>query len=177
MLRYKDEVARGGYKMEQQGQRPEFIGKYGLIVGSEGVMIDSRGSAGKAAAEVSDGAMGLVGRPLNGRAEAAFANISSRFDAEFGANRSLPLQPPGQEPAVQVRSDFRSTVFWQPDVVTDKDGKAVVKVKFPDSLTRWRATARVATEGNQFGVASATARTKQPLIVRQIGRASCRERV
>src|SRR4029079_10592980 len=30
----------------------------------------------------------------------------------------------------------------------------------------WRATARVATEGDQFGVASATARTKQPLIVR-----------
>ncbi|HEV2665223.1 MAG TPA: alpha-2-macroglobulin family protein, partial [Blastocatellia bacterium] len=50
--------------------------------------------------------------------------------------------------------------------VTDKDGKAIVKLKFPDSLTRWRATARVATEGNQFGVASATARTKQPLIVR-----------
>src|SRR5262249_54093786 len=72
----------------------------------------------------------------------------------------------GQEPAVQVRSDFRSTAFWQPDVVTDKDGKAVVKVKFPDSLTRWMATARVATEGNQFGVASATARTKQPLIAR-----------
>jgi uncharacterized protein YfaS (alpha-2-macroglobulin family) len=67
---------------------------------------------------------------------------------------------------VQVRSDFRSTVFWQPDVVTDKDGKAVVKVKFPDSLTRWRATARVATEGNQFGFASAAVRTKQPLIVR-----------
>src|SRR5262245_35171570 len=166
MLRDKDEVARGGYKIEQQGQRPDFIGKFGLIMGANGVMIESRGSAGKAAAEVSDGAMVLVGRPLNGRAEAAFANISSRFDAEFGANRSLPLQPPGQEPAVQVRSDFRSTVFWQLDVVTDKDGKAVVKVKFPDSLTRWRATARVATEGNQFGFASATARTKQPLIVR-----------
>src|SRR4029453_9729116 len=41
-----------------------------------------------------------------------------------------------------------------------------VKVKFPDSLTRWKATARVAGEGNQFGVATATARTKQPLIAR-----------
>ena len=24
---------------------------------------------------------------------------------------------------MQVRSDFRSTVLWQPDVVTDRDGK------------------------------------------------------
>ncbi|HWO02502.1 MAG TPA: alpha-2-macroglobulin family protein, partial [Blastocatellia bacterium] len=46
------------------------------------------------------------------------------------------------------------------------NGKATVKLKFPDSLTGWTATARVATTGTQFGIATATARTKQPLIVR-----------
>ena len=65
-----------------------------------------------------------------------------------------------------VRSDFRSTVFWQPDVITDKNGKATVKVKYPDSLTGWKATARAAGAGNQFGIADTTTRTKQPLIVR-----------
>ncbi len=72
----------------------------------------------------------------------------------------------GAEPAVVVRSDFRSTILWQPDVVTDRDGRATVKVKFPDSLTGWTATARAATSGNQFGIANAATRTKQPLIVR-----------
>jgi uncharacterized protein YfaS (alpha-2-macroglobulin family) len=72
----------------------------------------------------------------------------------------------GKEPAVQVRNDFRSTVVWQPNVLTDATGKAVVKVKFPDSLTTWKATARAASSGNQFGIADDTARTKQPLIVR-----------
>ena len=70
------------------------------------------------------------------------------------------------EPAVQVRSDFRSTAFWQPDIVTDREGRATVKVKYPESLTSWKSTVRVATAGNQFGMASATTRTKQPLIVR-----------
>jgi uncharacterized protein YfaS (alpha-2-macroglobulin family) len=70
------------------------------------------------------------------------------------------------EPAVQVRSDFRSTILWQPDLKTDGDGKASVKVKYPDSLTTWSATARVVTAGNQFGIGSGTTRTKQPLIVR-----------
>ncbi len=75
-------------------------------------------------------------------------------------------QAPGQEPAVQVRSDFRSTVVWQPDVVTGPDGTATVKVRFPDSLTSWRATARAATAGNQFGIATSEARTRKPLTIR-----------
>jgi uncharacterized protein YfaS (alpha-2-macroglobulin family) len=77
-----------------------------------------------------------------------------------------PKEVPGQEPAVQVRSDFRSTVLWLPDVKTDAAGTAIVKVKYPDSLTTWSATARVATAGNQFGIGNSTTRTKQPLIVR-----------
>jgi uncharacterized protein YfaS (alpha-2-macroglobulin family) len=122
---------------------------------------------------------------IGGRADGVSENVtitSSEFKAEYGANRPIngrdteeldrlakaPSAPPvtGKGPAVQVRNDFRSTAFWQPDVVTDKTGKASVKVKFPDSLTGWTATARVATAGNQFGIATAAARTKQPLIVR-----------
>ena len=74
--------------------------------------------------------------------------------------------PEAQEPAVQVRSDFRSTILWLPDVKTDADGTATVKVKYPDSLTTWSATARVVTTGNQFGIGTSSTRTKQPLIVR-----------
>ena len=68
--------------------------------------------------------------------------------------------------AIQVRSDFRATVFWQPDVMTDADGVATVKVKYPDSVTAWQATARAATTGSQFGMATGKTRTRQPLIVR-----------
>ncbi len=74
--------------------------------------------------------------------------------------------PPGQEPAVEVRTDFRSTALWQPDLVTGADGTASVKVKYPDSLTSWKATARVASRMNQFGIADTSTRTRQPLIVR-----------
>lgn len=71
-----------------------------------------------------------------------------------------------QGPAVQVRADFRATVLWQPDLVTDRNGKAKVKVKFPDSLTQWRTTARVVSRNNQFGIGSSNMRTRKPLIVR-----------
>lgn len=74
---------------------------------------------------------------------------------------------PGEtEPVVVVRSDFRATAFWQPDVKTGADGTARIAVKYPESLTRWQATARAATTGNQFGWGKTNTNTKQPLIVR-----------
>jgi hypothetical protein len=56
--------------------------------------------------------------------------------------------------------------LWLPDLKTDADGTALVKVKYPDSLTTWQATARVVSVGNQFGIGNSSTRTKQPLIVR-----------
>jgi len=74
--------------------------------------------------------------------------------------------PDTEGPAVTVRSDFRTTVLWNPRIQTGDDGKAVVKVTFPDSLTQWRATARAVAQGNRFGWARGETRTQNPLIVR-----------
>jgi alpha-2-macroglobulin len=133
---------------------------------------------------ILDGMQGAVGGSVSEVVTITSADAVREVNAEFSAGRAvngrridnLALMAPGsmaksvpqqrQEPAVQVRNDFRSTMFWQPDVVTDAGGLATVKVKYPDSLTSWQALARVASAGNQFGVGSATTRTKQPLIVR-----------
>ncbi|MGB9178495.1 MAG: alpha-2-macroglobulin family protein [Pyrinomonadaceae bacterium] len=123
---------------------------------------------------ISNGPMGAVSESVTVADEAAapLPVNGRRMDSLLALRPAMksaeaPPPPPGQqEPAVQVRSDFRSTVLWQPDVVTDQQGVATVKVKYPDSLTGWQTTARVATAGNQFGIASANTRTKQPLIVR-----------
>ena len=91
-------------------------------------------------------------------------------------SQALPAAPPpgvgggaAAEPPVQVRSDFRSTIFWQPDVKTDANGLATIKITYPDSLTTWRATSRAVTAANQFGMATASTRTKKPVIVRLEG--------
>ncbi len=80
---------------------------------------------------------------------------------EFSADAQGPMP---QEPAVQVRTDFRETVFWQPDIQTDENGLAEVDVTFPDSLTTWRASARGVAQQNRFGVATDTRQTRLPLI-------------
>ena len=73
---------------------------------------------------------------------------------------------PAPTPNVVVRSDFRATAFWQPDVRTGTDGFARVPVKFPDSLTRWRATARAVGPDTSVGWTSTNAQTRAPLQVR-----------
>jgi uncharacterized protein YfaS (alpha-2-macroglobulin family) len=40
------------------------------------------------------------------------------------------------------RFNFPDTAYWNPRIVTDEQGRAVVKVTLPDSLTRWRALVR-----------------------------------
>ena len=100
---------------------------------------------------------------------AAEESLAFSDDKEGFSKRENKVQaaPPDQEePAVQVRSDFRSTILWKPGVKTGRDGKATVKVQFSDSLTQWRATARAVSRSNQFGIDTTQARTQNPLIVR-----------
>jgi uncharacterized protein YfaS (alpha-2-macroglobulin family) len=104
--------------------------------------------------------------PLGALRKAGLSVVTRGLADESELKAKLPGAPPVNEPAVQVRSDFRSTILWQPDLVTDKSGTATVKVKYPDSLTGWKATARVVSQGNQFGIAETNTRTKMPLIVR-----------
>lgn len=123
---------------------------------------------------------GYIGR--GAREEVAEAiTVTASAPQNFAYDRSAPPPPPpppSVAPAppaggaatdaidVVVRSDFRSTAFWQPDLVTDAGGTATVRFRFPEALTTWRATARAVTAATQVGMASATARTNLPLLVR-----------
>ncbi|MBN2496931.1 MAG: alpha-2-macroglobulin [Deltaproteobacteria bacterium] len=81
-----------------------------------------------------------------------------------------PPGPPGggaaAEPAVVVRTDFRATALFVPDLQTDHKGLARAQARMPDSLTSWKATARAATSDDRFGIAASSVRTRQPLIAR-----------
>jgi uncharacterized protein YfaS (alpha-2-macroglobulin family) len=125
------------------------------------------------AGELSDAASVSGGRPMvaaksmrfpmGAAATAAPMEQSMAMLDAKDLNKKNPDQP---EAPVQVRSDFRSTIVWQPDVKTDGQGHATVKVTYPDSLTTWKAQARAITVGNQFGTAETNSVTRQPFMVR-----------
>lgn len=149
---------------EEGVRKQELQGRYERAAGNFAMMDGAGLAAADAPVSVSDSTgSGMASRVMK---KAGVDDFRSGDKDARQKSLEAPAPPPGQEPAVQVRSDFRSTIFWQPDIITDADGTATIKVKYPDSLTTWAATARVATSGNQFGIGNTTTRTKQPLIVR-----------
>lgn len=66
------------------------------------------------------------------------------------------------------RHDFPDTAAWFPTLTTDFNGEATVTITLPDSLTRWRLTAKAATADTQVGQATANITTRQQIVARPI---------
>ena len=65
-----------------------------------------------------------------------------------------------------IRKNFKDTAFWQPEVITGSDGRASVKVRLPDNLTTWRATARGVTADTKVGATNYKVVSRKDVIVR-----------
>lgn len=65
-----------------------------------------------------------------------------------------------------VRKDFRDSMFWSPTIVTDEHGRGTVKVKFPDSLTTWKATAVGLAPDTLVGNDSTEMQVQKNLLIR-----------
>ncbi len=74
----------------------------------------------------------------------------------------------GRGEDADVRRDFPDTAYWQPGVVTDENGRAVITVALPDNLTRWRAIARAVSIDTRVGDATTHITVTQELMVRPV---------
>jgi uncharacterized protein YfaS (alpha-2-macroglobulin family) len=72
----------------------------------------------------------------------------------------------GENAAIALRQNFNALALWSPTVRTDSNGRAVVDIKLPDNLTRYRITAVAVDAGNKFGKAESNITAKRPLMVR-----------
>ncbi len=50
-----------------------------------------------------------------------------------------------------LRKNFKDTAYWNPSVITNDQGEAIVSFKLPDNLTTWRATVLGNTLSTQVG--------------------------
>jgi alpha-2-macroglobulin len=127
------------------------------------------------------------GRPVDAEASLGLVDESiysvmaeSRFDAlqAFYRFRSNAVQTNFSFPEIylagdakdegpgEVRKEFPDTATWLPVIRTGADGKAVVKVRLPDTLTTWRATVRGHTTATQVGSGISKVIATKPLLVR-----------
>lgn len=62
----------------------------------------------------------------------------------------------------RVREYFPETLIWQPELITDRAGRAGLNFKFADSLTTWKLYAFGSTESGEFGIIEKEIQTFQP---------------
>lgn len=67
---------------------------------------------------------------------------------------------------IALRQNFNALALWSPTVRTDGNGRAVLNIKLPDNLTRYRITAVSVDTGKRFGKTESNITAKQPLMVR-----------
>ncbi|NWG05602.1 MAG: Ig-like domain-containing protein [Chloroflexi bacterium] len=66
---------------------------------------------------------------------------------------------------ISTRKDFKDTAWFEANVVTDKDGKAQVKVTLPENLTTWKADVRAITVDSRVGQTTSDLLSTKPLFV------------
>lgn len=113
-------------------------------------------------------------RRNNVRTTASLSFVS--YDLATSALRGAPGGPQrGQynERGVKVlerpRRDDIDTAAWQPDLLTDANGHAVMKFRMPDALTRWRITVRAVSADGEVGQRTAYIRSDKALYLKWSG--------
>ena len=107
--------------------------------------------------------MGRSGRMMkNGEADKEASFATQLGDDRVGAGDAA--RDVGTDAA--VRSDFRDTAVWAPNVICGADGIGKITIPFPESLTTWRAKAVAWTGDTRVGTAVADVVTTKDVIVR-----------
>lgn len=178
-------LALTGYKMQdplelfyqdrEEGVQP-FYFRPQVVLKSANQLDDSQPLDGRDRLELSTGLIG-GGKAKNGRAMAKPVPASKGRLPEFalkiprseGVLPASPPPPPNPEPSTQpieLRTNFSALAVFSPSVVTDANGKATVKFKLPDNLTRYRVMAVAVAGGKQFGLGEAAITARLPLMIR-----------
>ncbi|MGL6245713.1 alpha-2-macroglobulin family protein [Pseudomonas sp.] len=110
-------------------------------------------------------------RRNNVRTSASLSFIS--YDVALPGSPGAPGKANRSERGVKVlerpRREDVDTAAWEPELITDANGKTRFTFKMPDSLTRWRITARAIADDGQVGQKKQFVRSEKPLYLKWSG--------
>lgn len=116
-------------------------------------------------------------RRNNVRTSASLSFIA--YDLALPGSATAPGRANRSDRGVKVlerpRREDVDTAAWQPDLVTDANGKVRFSFRVPDSLTRWRITARAMNADGQVGQKRQFVRSEKPLYLKWSGPTSFRK--
>lgn len=88
-------------------------------------------------------------------------------DMAESAMEPMAADAGGEAGGMKVRRNFASTAYYNPSIVTGKDGKATVSFTLPDSITAYRLTA-AAVKADLFGLGEEEMSVAEPVSARPV---------
>jgi hypothetical protein len=82
-----------------------------------------------------------------------------------GGGGAMKMAAPAGLSEVELRGDFKSTVYWNPSILTDEKGDAAVEFTLPDNLTTFRVMAVAQTRDSLFGSGRSDLQVAKPLLL------------
>ncbi|MGO9270083.1 MAG: carboxypeptidase regulatory-like domain-containing protein [Terriglobia bacterium] len=129
------------------------------------------------AVEVTGAAVGIVGGVPGGAVGGVIGGVAKEMPLN-ARNLALPAPPPppaptakgtgGEEsgsPAARVRSYFPEALYINPEIITDKDGRASIVIPIADSITTWRMAMIASTEHGALGASTSSLKVFQDFFV------------
>ncbi|MGO9403453.1 MAG: MG2 domain-containing protein, partial [Terriglobales bacterium] len=92
--------------------------------------------------------------PLNGRDVVAFKALNNGV-----------LAKESSAPAAHVRSYFPEALYINPEIITDKDGRASIVIPMADSITTWRMAMIASTQQGALGTSTSSLKVFQDFFV------------
>jgi alpha-2-macroglobulin len=108
----------------------------------------------------------MVEMEMPAAAPAAGMAMDEAAPMEPMATRAVGGEAEEAAPDIRVRTDFNPLASFSPAVRTGADGSAIVNLKLPDNLTRYRVVAIAVQEGDAFGLTESNLTARLPLMVR-----------
>ncbi len=172
----------GLLKGDQRGEAAVGLAATGLllapivVVGAAYLLLS--GAGGPRPEEMNDGAFAPAAQPLGGRDGFGAAGGVAQFvekvvretvvvEKETSVeNAAMPAAgTTGAAEPPRLRQFFPETMYWNPQVLTDDQGRAEIEVPMADSITTWRLSALASSQRGELGNATAGLRVFQDFFI------------
>jgi len=175
---YVVRVSTAGFKIASQGltlhARDRAVLSATLSVGASSQVVEVTAASPAVQAEfgagrgggIGGGAGGVIGGivnnlPLNTRNVTEMAVLEQKSEV---INGQLAKKDSGS-PAARVRSYFPEALYINPEIITDKDGRASIVIPMADSITTWRMAMIASTQHGALGTSTSSLKVFQDFFV------------
>ncbi len=164
-VKFKQKISLDGAKEESFGAGDMESEKSVMAdeISTGSIRFSSRGSGGGKSRRRS--VSKSAARPMKKRKLASNKDSKAKYDFDDDSVSGQTVKKPNFK-NVKVRTKFASTAFWSPSFITNENGEATIKMKFPENLTSWKIVVRGITPDTMIGDVKTTVRTKKDILVR-----------